>query len=198
MLTNSTVLLVRHDEKNGDPCEDGDGDPGLSPAGQARAAAYVQYFENLTIRSLDGTRSQRVKLNSLFAAKDSANSERPRLTLEPLAAARNLPFDYSSVADKDYDELVSILLGTAYDNSTILVCWHHGQIVQLADNLLVANGNPMPNPSPAATWPQVDTWPCEVFGWLMQICYDDQGYPDTSWVRCSNEQLMPDDTLDPP
>ena len=38
-LANVTLLVVRHAEKPADA-----GDPGLSPAGQARAKAYATYF----------------------------------------------------------------------------------------------------------------------------------------------------------
>jgi len=41
MPANATIYLIRHAEKP-------PSGKGLSPAGQARANAYVQYFQNLT------------------------------------------------------------------------------------------------------------------------------------------------------
>src|SRR5579862_4497162 len=73
-LKDAVVLIIRHAEKP-------DSGYALSPAGEHRAQAYVHYFQNFTLDSLP------LKLDELFAAADSKNSHRPRLTLEPLAAA---------------------------------------------------------------------------------------------------------------
>jgi broad specificity phosphatase PhoE len=70
MLARSTVLLIRHAEKP-------DGGKGLSPMGQARADAYAAYFPSLPL--------DRTGFDHLFVSTDSSNSERPVLTLTPLA-----------------------------------------------------------------------------------------------------------------
>jgi len=81
MLSNTTILLVRHGEKPGDPGSDNKSDgPGLSPAGQARAQAYVEYFADFTASSADGSRSTKVELEWVFATADNpGTSYRPRL-----------------------------------------------------------------------------------------------------------------------
>ena len=83
MPKSATLLLIRHAEKSGDP-----DDAGLTPAGQARAQAYVAYFQALTLDSA------RIAAPAWLIAKaDEAESRRARLTLEPLAAALGLPID---------------------------------------------------------------------------------------------------------
>lgn len=193
MPTDSTVLLVRHGEKPGDPCDDGDGGTGLSPAGQARAQAYAAYFQNYVAQAVDGSGTKPVALDHLFAAKDSSASERPRLTLEPLSAAIGHKI-HDDVADTDWSKLVAEL--AEYDGVDVLVCWHHGKILDLANALLAGGGLKPAQLPPASAWPA--KWPCEVFGWLLQIVYDGDGNADPTWVRAISEQLMYDDTADPP
>jgi len=77
MPANSIFYLVRHGEK---PSKG----TGLSPAGQARAQAYVAYFQNLP-NPAGGT----IHWDYLFACTDSGNSDRPSLTLTPLGEALN-------------------------------------------------------------------------------------------------------------
>src|SRR5258707_335690 len=59
----------------------------LSPAGQERAKAYAHYFQQFTVDS------KPLSPEVIFAAKDSKESHRPRLTVEPLAKAANLRID---------------------------------------------------------------------------------------------------------
>ncbi len=86
-LANTVVLIIRHAEKP----EDGSG---LTPVGEQRARAYVPYFRAYQLDS------QLLKLSHLFAAADSTNSRRPRLTIEPLAAALHMKLDLR-FTDKD-------------------------------------------------------------------------------------------------
>src|ERR1700739_189149 len=74
---NAVVLIIRHAEQP----EQGDG---LSPAGEARAKDYINVFKSLAI---DG---RPLKLDYIFAAADSRESRRPRLTVEPTAQALGL------------------------------------------------------------------------------------------------------------
>ena len=77
--------------------------------------------------------------------------------------------------------------------STILVCWHHGKILQFAKALGVKH-HKLPSTS---NWPT--KWPKSVFGWLLQICYDSSGDVITDHTMCINEKLMYDDSgQDPP
>jgi hypothetical protein len=159
MLANSTVLLVRHAEKP-------DSGSGLAPMGQARAEGYAAYFPRLPL--------DRTGYDHLFASSDSSESERPRLTLTPLAERINLRIEMP-YADDAYKDLAKTLLGpTDYTSSNIVICWHHGEILKLAKHLL--KGYPPPD------WP-AEPWPADVFGWLLWISYDANENP-TSETTC--------------
>jgi len=71
-LKNAVILIIRHAEK-------ADEGHGLSSLGTALAKAYASYFKNFT---MDG---RAVKLDDIFASKDSRVSHRPLLTAEPTA-----------------------------------------------------------------------------------------------------------------
>lgn len=174
MPKNANILLVRHAEK---PDQGVD----LAPAGQARAQAYIAYFQNYLINA------QPIKLSYLFAAKDSHESHRPRLTLEPLSLALNLSID-AKHADACYQDVKDDIFNNAkYDESNILICWHHGEILQLA-HALVGDRSQLP---PQANWPV--KWPGDVFGWLLQVSYDANGNLIPKQTFCINQRLMYDD-----
>jgi hypothetical protein len=197
MLENSTILLIRHGEKPGDPCADDvkGGDVHLSPAGQERAQAYVKYFERYAAQPVGSGEPLPVNLDCVFAAANTGSSHRPKETVAPFAAASGRPFN-TDIPDADYGDLISLLGGSTYAGSSILVCWHHGKIIDFANSLLRVNGQPPPQLPEASTWPS--SYSCSVFGWLLQIRYDANGMLMVPWTRCINEHLMPDDTTDPP
>ncbi len=169
MPKSATILLIRHAEKSGDPL-----DAALTPAGEARAQAYVSYFRNLARGPSPVTAPAH-----LIAAADSVHSTRSRLTLAPLAAALGLDIDVS-VDDHDVQRMADQLLGGArYDHATTLVCWHHGQILALAHAL----------GAPPSTLPAL--WPDAVFGWLLRLDFDASG--QLQKANASNQQLMFDD-----
>lgn len=149
-LADATVVIVRHGEKP-------DEGPGLSPQGEARAKAYVGYFEHL---SLDGTP---FRPDTLVASADSKNSARERLTLEPLAQALGLPID-QRFADKDVKQLAHALAGEGYGKS-VLIAWHHGELAKLIEAL---------GADPAKLLPD-GRWPDDVFNWVVVLRYDHQG-----------------------
>src|SRR5215475_11660450 len=99
-LKNVVILVIRHAEP--------DHHHGLSSAGKARAKAYASYFKNFKI---DG---QPLKLDYLFAARDSSVSHRPVLTIDPTAKELGLTVD-SHFYDKQFhrvaDEIESRPLG---------------------------------------------------------------------------------------
>jgi hypothetical protein len=163
MLAESNVLLIRHAEKP----EQG---KGLSPMGEARAEGYAAYFPKLPLA--------RPWYSHLFAAEDSHESHRPKLTLEPLShrIAVEIEMPY---ADKDYGPFAKWLLGqtTNFKTQNIIICWHHGEILQLATCLLDGFV-----PGEKADWPE-PPWPPDVFGWLLWIVYDENGDPTTD-TRC--------------
>jgi len=137
MPPNLAIYIVRHAEK---PDEGSD----LSPAGHARATAYVNFFQNL--KDLSG---KTISWKFLFASADSPNSDRPVSTIQPLSDAIKISID-SKYKDKDYPRLVNKIQtnrNRSFENSNILICWHHGEILNLADSLgascntLPANSN---------------------------------------------------------
>ena len=178
MLKNTNILMIRHAEKP-------DSGSDLAVAGQERAQAYVVYFRNYSVNS------SLVKLDYLFAAANSSASQRPQLTIQPLAAAIGLPIN-DKFEDKDYQNAANyILQNPKYDKTNILICWHHGEILDLAA-ALGAKGLPS-----ASNWPT--SWPGDVFGWLLQLCYDDKGAIIPAQTICINQKLMFDDHgKDPP
>jgi hypothetical protein len=165
-LADTTVMIIRHAEKP----ESG---PGLTPEGEARARAYVQYFEHF---SVDG---QPMLPDALYAAADSKSSMRPRLTITPLSQALNLPID-DRFADKQTKEIADALQTESHGRH-VLIAWHHGEIPTLIDAL---GGNS------AALIPG-DKWPSDVFGWVVTLQYDHKGRLVSSQVI--HEHLMPDD-----
>jgi len=165
-LKDTVVLVIRHAEKpaSGDY---------LTPVGEQRAAAYVGYFRNYTI---DG---RPITLDHLFAAADSKGSRRPRLTLTPLSKATGLAIDTKFTAEQ-YNELADALRAKSHGEH-ILICWHHGEIPQLLQAL---------GANPDKLLPK-GKWPDTVFGWMIQLRYDNKG--QLVEAKRINENLMPDD-----
>ncbi len=165
-LSDTTVLIIRHAEKP-------DEGRTLSPAGEQRARAYVDYFQNLTIDS------QPFKPDSIFAAADSSGSQRPRLTLEPLAAALKLKLD-STFPNKEPARLVQEL-GSKSHGRQILICWHHGSVPEL----LQAFGA-----DPAKILPK-SKWPDTVFNWVVVLHFDHDGRVIPAQTKILTENLLP-------
>jgi hypothetical protein len=165
-LADTTVMIVRHAEKP----EDG---PGLTPQGEARASAYVGYFEHFAV---DG---EPLTPNTLYAAADSKSSMRPRLTITPLSQALGLPID-TRFADKQTKQIADALRTEAHGDR-VLICWHHGEIPKLIKDL---GGDP-------EALIHGDKWPSDVFGWVVVLRYDHEGRLVNEQVI--HEQLMPDD-----
>jgi len=180
MPGNATIYMVRHAEKP-------DTGTGLSPAGQQRADAYVKYFQGL--KNFEG---KTIHWDHLFACKDSDNSDRPLLTLTPLAAAlgKKVHCDYK---DKDYAKFAEFLSQNAkqYAGSNVLICWHHGEALNLAE-AMGASSATLP---PSSNWPA--KWNPNASGWLLKIYYKPEGTIHHSSTVAINEHLMPDDTIDP-
>lgn len=168
MPKNTNILLIRHAEKPA-----GGNDPALAVAGQQRAQAYVIYFQNFLIDS------KPIKLNYLFSTAESSESNRPYLTIEPLSTALGLSIN-DQYANKDYKSLAKeILRNNQYDHSNILICWHHGEILELAHHL-GAPRDKLPS-----------KWSGDVFGWLIQMAFDSDG--NLTVAPTINQQLMYDD-----
>lgn len=153
-LANATLVIIRHAEK---PDGGQGGGSGLTPAGERRAKAYADYFRHF---EFDGAP---VHVDALAAASDTANSVRPRLTLEPFAKASGLPLQ-QPVADKQVDELAA-WLSRQPPGRTTLIAWRHGQI----PNLLTALGA-----DPVALI-GAPAWPSSVYSWVVILRYDASG-----------------------
>jgi hypothetical protein len=179
MLKNATILIIRHGEKPADA-----NDSGLSLAGEERAAAYVPYFKNFTT-----PRGEPLKIEHIFAAKNSGESHRPVLTVTPLAEALKRKIE-DHVADDEYKELAKKILaaGSTYSGSTLLICWHHEHAIKLAEAL----GMPSVH-APTFPWPADGKWPEDVFGWVLIVAYDEAGKIDFGRTRCVSTALMYDD-----
>ena len=149
-LSNATVFIIRHAEKPKDGM-------GLTPAGEKRALAYVSYFTSLRVNK------QPLKLEHLFATADSKNSRRPRLTLEPLSRALNLPLDLRFEAE-DFKALVEEVR-TKDHGKGMVICWHHGTIPELLSELGVKPKQMLPG----------GEWPDDVFNWVIELRYDANG-----------------------
>jgi hypothetical protein len=166
----TTILLIRHAEKP-------DAGPGLSPEGEKHALAYVPFFSAYQLGS------RHLTVDALFAAADSDGSARPRLTLTPLSQALKRPINTDFIGKK-YDDLAHTLLTKDFSGKTVVICWKHGEIVQLAAALGVK-----PASLPAkAQWPL--TWPEDQFGWVLQIVYDDSGNVDLANTLCITQPAL--------
>jgi hypothetical protein len=149
-LKNAVILVIRHAEKPDDGY-------GLSAAGEARAQTYAHYFKNFTV---DG---QPLKLDYIFAAADSKESHRPRLTIEPTGKSLGLAID-SRFKDKQFQELADEIESKPHGKA-ILIVWHHGEILQLIQALGVDSARLFPKKK----------WPEAVFNQLIELRYDSDG-----------------------
>lgn len=149
-LSNATIVIIRHAEKP----EDG---MGLSPEGERRAQLYVDYFAGLLV---DG---KPLKFDHLFAAADSKNSARSRLTITPLSRALRLPLDVRFDSE-EFDALADEL-HTRDQGRCLLVCWHQGTIPGLLEGLGANARKLLPD----------GDWPKDVFNWAIILRYDATG-----------------------
>ena len=166
---DAVVLIIRH-------AEDGATDRGLTPRGQERAEAYKNYFLNLTVDS------KRLKPTVIFAAKDSKQSHRPRLTLEPFAKAANLKID-TRFGNNQSTDLAADLRANQQEK-VILICWRH----QYVPGLLHALGA-----KPEDLLPR-GKWPAPVFDWVILLSFDQNGRLIPGSSRRINEHLLPGDS----
>lgn len=164
--TPARIVIIRHAEKPGDDAVDNDSDgPGLSPKGVERANALAVTLPR-----------QYPHIDYIIATRPSRQSNRPVLTVTPLAQKLNMPID-STYRDKDYPALANALLtDSKYAGKTVLVCWHHGKIPQLAEALGVT--------------PPQSPWPSETFDRIWQIDFTN----GTATVENLPENALPGDS----
>jgi hypothetical protein len=166
---NAVVLIIRH-------AEDADKGNGLSPRGQQRAEAYKDYFLNFTVDS------KRLEPDFIFAAKDSKQSHRPSLTVEPFAKAANLQID-TRFGNTQSAELAAALRESG-QGKRILICWRHPYVPALLSAL---------GANPEDLLPR-GKWPGAVFDWIIVLTYDQNGHLIPATTRRINEHLLPGDS----
>jgi hypothetical protein len=124
-MAPNRIVILRHGEKPGNPAAPDDpADPNLSPAGVARANMLATLIP-----------SRFGNLNFLVAAENSNKSHRPVETLQPLANKLEFQADefIQTYQNDSYPVLASdLLVRQKYSGALIIVCWHHGNIPQLA------------------------------------------------------------------
>ena len=166
---DAVVLIIRHAEKP-------DSGRDLSPSGQQRADAYRGYFENFTVDS------KPMRPDAVYAAKDSKESQRPRLTVEPFAKAANLRIDTHFTINQS-DKLAAALRAKE-KGKRILISWHHSDIPALIRALGAKPKSLLPD----------GKWPDPVFDWVIVLSYDQEGHLIPASTKRINEHLMPGDS----
>src|SRR5436305_8571501 len=166
---DAVVLIIRH-------AEDADSGDGISPLGERRAEAYKNYFLNFAVDS------RRLEPNVVLAAKDSKQSHRPRLTVEPFAKAAKLPID-TRFGNNQSVELAADLRAN-HQGKVILICWRHGNIPALLRALGAKPEDLLPR----------GKWPNSVYDWVILLSYDQDGRLIPASTRRINEHLIPGDT----
>jgi hypothetical protein len=140
----SRIILMRHGEKTGDP-----EDIHLSEAGKQRADGLASYIPATFGRP-----------DFIFAAARSKRSIRSIETVEPLAAATGVPVQHD-IEDNDFEDLVrEIFSNPAYRDKTIVICWHHQKLPQIA-SLLGAPPGSYPEP-----------WSEDLYNIILDFRYD--------------------------
>ncbi len=153
----SQVLIIRHGEKLGDPKKENDGGRHLSVRGSARAAALPSLFVlalpqlgcSIHHKSAEFTAHyHQVPVKGLaprfpspkhiFATQASKDSKRPIETVTPLATALAVPLN-DGFTDKEasIQKMTNAILND-FPGEIILVCWHHGNIPEIAKALGIA------------------------------------------------------------
>jgi hypothetical protein len=166
---NGIVLVIRH-------AEDGGIGQRLAPRGEQRAEAYKGYFPNFAVDS------KPLEPNMIFAAKDSKQSHRPRLTVEPFANAAKLKVD-SHFGSNQSAELAADLRAN-HQGKVILICWRHGDIPALLRALGATPETLLPH----------GKWPGSVYDWIILLRYDQDGRLVPGRARRINEHLLPGDS----
>ena len=140
----SRIVLMRHAEKTGDP-----EDIHLSEEGRKHAERLATYIPQTFGRP-----------DFIFAAARSKRSIRSIETVEPLAAAIGIPIQHD-IEDDDFEELVrEIFSNPTYRGKTIVVCWHHRKLSEIAASL----------GAPPGSFP--DPWTEDLYNVILDFRYD--------------------------
>jgi len=142
------VILIRHADKPADPAN-----PHLSRAGVQRAQRLVAFIMSDPAMTMFGLPV------AVYATRttNDGNGQRTQETVAPLARALKLPVQ-TPFHGKDYAALARLILREpAYTGKTVLVCWNHEEIPQLATALGVT--------------PEPPKWKGSVFDQVYVIAY---------------------------
>ncbi len=125
------VLIIRHAEKPDDDSVD------LSDQGKKRAEALPGLFQK------SDTRPEPFPTpDFIFATKNSKHSYRPLETVTPLAKKLGLSVN-AEYKDAEFGKLAEeIFRNPKYAGKTVLICWHHGEMPDLARALRATTGVP--------------------------------------------------------
>ncbi len=137
------IMVIRHAEKpNGAGREHGldehgtSDSRGLTVRGWQRAGALVRFFAPLQ----GGFQHPAlVKPSAIFAVKANDSSQRPLLTVQPLASELGLPIDSRFASE----EVAALLAAVALVDGPVLVSWRHSNMVDIA-HALCPTQQPMP------------------------------------------------------
>jgi phosphohistidine phosphatase SixA len=161
------LLLLRHAEK---PPEEAMSEH-LNEAGKKRAEALAKLFEKSDDRA-----EPFPKPDFLFASKNTKKSHRPAETIAPLAEKLKLKVN-AEFEHTDPAKIATAILGSdKYAGKTVLICWHHGSIGELA-KALGAQDPPK--------------WEDAVFDRVWDLSYDEKGKVT---FRNRPMQLLPNDS----
>jgi phosphohistidine phosphatase SixA len=120
------VLLIRHAEKPPAEAES----VALNEKGKERAEVLRKLF-----KKTDKRPDPLPTPDFVFATKDSKKSHRPRETVTPLAKKLDLKIN-DSYANEDFAKLAhELFTEPKYAGKTVLICWHHGTMPDLAAKL---------------------------------------------------------------
>lgn len=137
------ILLMRHAEKTGRT-----DDIYLSGEGARRAERLAAYIPQAFGRP-----------DFVYAAARSKRSIRSIETVKPLASAIGVEVQYH-IEDKQFKTLVSeIFSRPEYHGRSIVICWHHGKLPEIAALL----------GGPKGAYP--DPWPQDVFNLILDFRY---------------------------
>ena len=117
------IIVIRHADKPADPK-----DPHLSRAGVQRAERLVPFITTDPAMTRFGLP---VAVFATRTTKDD-NGQRTQETVAPVARVLKLPVQ-TPFLGKDYAALAHLILAdSAYAWKTVLICWNHEEIPQLA------------------------------------------------------------------
>jgi hypothetical protein len=144
----AAIILLRHAEK-----PENSKDVHLSQAGRRRAEELVSFITTDTAMARLG---RPVAIFATKAAKDGSG-QRTQETVAPLSRQLGVPVQ-APFRTKDYASLAKLVFGNAaYAGKTVLICWNHETIPQLAKALGVR--------------PEPPKWEDEVYDRVYVISY---------------------------